>query len=77
MSHIDGSINISSSDIDDRFNELDKNKSYLVYCRSGARSSAAANRMRSNGFKNVTNMTGGMNSWGTNDYPTVSSCCIM
>lgn len=77
ISHIEGSTNISVSDIEGRLKDLDKNKFYLVYCRSGARSSSAANTMRNNGFKNVTNMTGGINSWNSSDLPTVSSCCVI
>lgn len=74
ISHIDGSVNISVSDIEGRLKELDKNKQYLVYCRSGARSNSAANTMRKNGFNNVSNMIGGMNNWS---YDTTSSCCLM
>lgn len=74
ISHIDGSVNISVSDIEGRLKELDKNKQYLVYCRSGARSNSAANTMRKNGFNNVSNMIGGMNNWS---YDTTSSCCLI
>jgi len=74
ISRIDGSVNISVSDIEGRLKDLDKNKHYLVYCRSGARSNSAANTMRKNGFNNVSNMLGGMNNW---NYDTSSSCCLM
>lgn len=43
--------------------QLDISKSYIVYCRSGARSSKAANMMISKGFKNVYNLTGGVLNW--------------
>ena len=43
--------------------ELDKEKSYLVVCRSGNRSQQAAEILIGKGFKNIYNMTGGMNSW--------------
>jgi rhodanese-related sulfurtransferase len=75
MSHIDGSVNISSGDIESRLKDLDKSKFYLVYCRSGARSNSAANTMRANGFNKVTNMIGGISDWGRNEYPTTSNCC--
>lgn len=42
---------------------LDTSKSYIVYCRSGARSSKAADIMLSKGFKNVYNLTGGVLNW--------------
>ena len=37
----------------DAINDLDKNKSYYVYCRSGARSAQACALMEKNGLKNV------------------------
>ncbi len=43
--------------------ELDKSKTYLVYCRSGARSAAAANYMGQNGFSEVYNLQGGIIAW--------------
>jgi rhodanese-related sulfurtransferase len=43
--------------------DLDKDKSYLLVCRSGNRSQQAAELLTANGFKNVFNMTGGMNEW--------------
>lgn len=42
---------------------LDKNKTYLVYCRSGARSGRAAQMMIDAGFTNVYNLDGGISNW--------------
>lgn len=42
---------------------LDKNKTYLVYCRSGARSGRAAQMMIDAGFTNVYNLNGGISNW--------------
>lgn len=44
-------------------NKLDKNKTYLVYCRSGRRSASAATQMEVLGFSKVSNMLGGMTQW--------------
>lgn len=41
---------------------LDKEKTYFVYCRSGARSEQAATIMASKGFKTY-NLLGGMLGW--------------
>lgn len=74
LSRIDHSQHISVFGIEDKLNELDKAKMYLVYCKSGARSNNAANILRKNGFTNVTNMTGGISSWNDNNLPTVGCC---
>jgi rhodanese-related sulfurtransferase len=47
----------------DRIQYLDKDKSVYVYCMVGARSAAAADWMRNNGFKNVIELNGGINAW--------------
>ncbi|MCS7019334.1 MAG: thioredoxin [Cytophagales bacterium] len=58
---------------DDKFPEmvahLDKNKTYFVYCLSGGRSTAAANYMRKNGFKEVYDLKGGILAWQKNNFP--------
>ena len=43
--------------------QLDPKASYLIYCRSGGRSSKATDMMISKGFKDVTNMKGGYLEW--------------
>jgi phage shock protein E len=69
--HIHGAININlnSPDFVDEINKLDKNRTYLVYCRSGARSNTARKIMEESGFKYVINMTGGMNEWISQGLP--------
>ena len=42
---------------------LDKNKTYFVYCRSGARSANACQFLQKMGFDNVYNLLGGMMEW--------------
>ncbi len=41
-------------------NQLDKDKKYLVYCRSGNRSGQAVELMKKQGFKNIINLRGGI-----------------
>jgi rhodanese-related sulfurtransferase len=43
--------------------ELDKNKNYYVYCRSGVRSAKACEMMNELGFKNTYNLMGGILNW--------------
>lgn len=63
--HLANSMNIDihSSDFESKVSKLDKNAPVMVYCRSGARSSNAASKMESMGFKEVYNMDGGIMSW--------------
>lgn len=62
---IDGAvqINISSADFEKKLAELDKEGEYLVYCRSGGRSSNAQNIMKNKGFTTVYNLAGGYMNW--------------
>lgn len=46
-----------------KLEELDKAKSYFVYCRSGARSGQACAIMNQLGFANAYNLVGGINEW--------------
>ncbi len=43
--------------------KLDKDKTYLVYCRSGHRSGIASQEMVRRGFKKVYNLKGGILAW--------------
>lgn len=43
--------------------QLDRDKTYLVYCRSGGRSSNAMSMMKAMGFKEVYNLKGGILAW--------------
>lgn len=48
---------------------LDKNKKFLIYCRSGNRSGQALNIMKSKGFSNVSDLAGGISSWSNTGLP--------
>lgn len=42
---------------------FDKHKKYLIYCRSGARTSVVLDVMRQLGFEEVYDLKGGMLNW--------------
>jgi rhodanese-related sulfurtransferase len=69
--HISKALNIdvNSPDFKDSINKLDKNKTYIVYCRSGARSNTARSIMEESGFNHVINMKGGITDWISQGYP--------
>ncbi len=51
--------------------KLDKNKTYIVHCRSGKRSGKACEIMQEMGFKEVYNVAGGILQWQEADLPVV------
>ena len=63
--HLNNAINldVNSDKFRDQAGKLDKNKKYLVYCRSGKRSKTAQGTLKEMGFKEVMNMTGGFLEW--------------
>ena len=63
--HISDATNIDyySSDFKEKLDLVKKDVPILVYCRSGGRSSRAANIMQSLGFTEVYNLSGGIGAW--------------
>ena len=56
-------INVKGDDFKLQVNKLDKDRSYVVYCRSGMRSRKASDIMLKNGFKDLSMMKGGYLAW--------------
>ena len=71
--HIDGAIQLDfySPIFAQKLNELDKNKNYLIYCRSGNRSGQTLQLMKQLGFKNVYNLQYGIKSWAQAGFDLV------
>jgi len=69
--HIKDAINIDYYDNDfvERLNDLNKSKTYLVYCRSGHRSGSAMENFQQLKFGLVYNMLRGINSWRSEGFP--------
>jgi rhodanese-related sulfurtransferase len=63
--HIDGAINMDFTDPD--FNKmlekLDKNKKYLIYCKSGVRSGKVLELIKKLDFTTVYNIKDGYEGW--------------
>ena len=47
----------------------DKNAIIVTYCRSGGRGALAAQTLRHLGYKNATNLKGGLKGWAKAGYP--------
>lgn len=61
---------LDTESFEEGLNNLDKNKNYYIYCRSGRRSHNAAVMMQKQGFK-IYDMKGGILGWNKYNLPTV------
>lgn len=61
--HLPGAKHIPLNDLVLRLDELPPQQKTIVYCRSGARSNAACQLLRANGFSQVLNLKGGISRW--------------
>jgi len=71
--YIEGAINIdyNSEDFRAQLETLDKDNTYLIYCRSGKRSAGARDVMAELDFREVYNMSGGITEWEVQGLPVV------
>jgi rhodanese-related sulfurtransferase len=56
-------LDISNPYFLQQLDNLDRNKHYFLYCRSGNRSFHAGNEMLRMGFKNIYNLSTGIINW--------------
>ena len=56
-------INVMESSFTTKVKELDRTKTYVIYCRSGLRSARACQIMAKNEFKDLYNLKGGFIAW--------------
>ena len=70
---LDGAINVDyyATDFADQLDTLDKNNPYVMYCRSGNRSSDAVETMKDLGFTEVYEIDGGIVNWYEAGFPVV------
>lgn len=72
--HLPGAKNIDVQDelFQQNIEQLNKNKTYLLYCRSGKRTAVAGAKMKAAGFKKVYMMDGGITSWKEKGKPVTN-----
>jgi rhodanese-related sulfurtransferase len=65
LNHLEGSINLDfkSPSFSELISGLDKKKAYLVYCRTGVRSSQVVLSMSDLEFRELYNLAGGISRW--------------
>jgi rhodanese-related sulfurtransferase/rubrerythrin len=61
--HLPGAKLVPLGELDERLDELDRDKPVMAYCRSGKRSSAASGFLAGRGFPQVLNLEGGISAW--------------
>ncbi len=64
-------VNFYNEDFTAKINLIQKNRPIYVYCRSGARSSQAAEILKENGFIKIYNLVGGISGWENHGFPVV------
>lgn len=69
--HVDGAVNldVQARDFEKKLRALDREKSYLVYCRTGNRSRKATVAMEALGFRSIFHMTEGIVRWKQQNLP--------
>lgn len=72
MAHLRGSIHIPFGHLQDRLNELPRDRRIVVHCASGGRSPIAYSILRKAGFKNVQELENGLDSVES-DWPELIS----
>jgi len=70
--HLEGAtlIDYRSHGFAKQIAELDRNKAYLIYCRTGNRSTGALAVMKGLGFRKVYHLDGGIERWRADGLPT-------
>ena len=71
--HIDGSLHIPLSKLDQRLYELEKKKAHpiVVTCWTGMHSAQACTKLAKLGFEQVFHLKGGIQAWQDENLPTV------
>ncbi|MCX7097184.1 MAG: rhodanese-like domain-containing protein [Methylococcales bacterium] len=66
FAHIPNSILIPLNQLEHRLHEVDPQQEIIVICHHGMRSHQAAHLLLNLGYKNITNLTDGIDAWSLN-----------
>lgn len=71
--HIKGAvvIDVTAADFEEKLDKLDRDKTYILHCRSGGRSARALEVFKKLEFHHVYHMNQGMLAWKKAGQPTV------
>jgi hydroxyacylglutathione hydrolase len=68
--HMPGVENIPVGYLEEHLERIPRDRPLVVHCQGGGRSAIAASLLRSKGFDNVINLTGGYDDWEAAGNPT-------
>lgn len=76
--HIQNAVNINwnGSDFSAQMAKFDKSQPIFIYCLSGGRSGSASAQLRSEGFKEIYELTGGMMAWRSAKMPETKDAAV-
>jgi glyoxylase-like metal-dependent hydrolase (beta-lactamase superfamily II)/rhodanese-related sulfurtransferase len=69
LGHIAGAMLVPLGELQARSGEIGRDKPVVTVCRAGSRSAQAFNLLRTAGFSNVANLSGGMLRWRAEGFP--------
>ena len=71
VEHVPGAINLDydGHKFQEKVEKLDKEKKYLIYCKSGVRGGYFLDKMRDSGFNGAYNILGGFLGWKVSKLP--------
>lgn len=68
--HIEGATHIHGGTLQERFDEVPRDRPVAVVCGSGYRASIASSFLAREGYEQVANVMGGMTAWKAAELPT-------
>lgn len=71
--HIQDAHHIPLGELNQRMEELGRDRDLIAVCGSGYRSSIAAGLLQANGFTRISSMDGGMTAWNQQKLPLATS----
>jgi hydroxyacylglutathione hydrolase len=71
-----GSVSIPLNHLVEHSAQLPKDRSLLVYCAGGYRSSIAASLLQGNGFNHVSEIAGGLAGWEAANLPVQTAATL-
>ena len=73
--HLEGAQHLPLDFINERMNEIDKDKTYYIHCAGGYRSVIFASIIKARGYTNIIDIAGGFGAIKKTDLPTTDFVC--